>query len=137
MKKDAVVVCDACHSREARVFKTTIIGGQARSVRLCEGCCANTLSPTEVDQIAAIEAASCRYCGGPYVTKVPGLSGMSMGGEDPEFVCGKCIAETARFFKQRFDEIRASGSKDEQRAALQKLEEEAALHMKRWISEGN
>jgi protein-arginine kinase activator protein McsA len=106
------MLCERCNERQATVFCTSIIEGEASQRNLCQECFQNHC-PAEFAQAMARLEAGCSYCG----TKC-GAS-----------ICPSCLAELRRVMQLKGISFEHPVDADFARSWI-----EVVAHMKKWAS---
>jgi DNA-directed RNA polymerase subunit RPC12/RpoP len=104
---------------------------------LCNECF-EASSPAAKELSSAARAARCQYCGGQPCAGGTDFMAMGTGIQRMKYMCMPCSMEYHRFVQRESRQLLAQGASNlsqmEQIAALQKVQEAAESHMKKWIS---
>lgn len=133
MSKPNQVLCEVCHERPAT--NHICYGDTGKSSDFCDECFKSSASPDIIQSVAAAHDAHCQYCGGQPRAGGTDFLALVTGVQKLKFMCLPCSMEHNQFVQQRLQRDSSGLSQQEQLALLQKLDQEADEHMRRWVSE--
>jgi protein-arginine kinase activator protein McsA len=130
--------CDKCRARPATVFSTTITHGVKHQDNLCQECYDSTAPREQVEHLAALLAAHCRYCGGQPCTggAMSSLFQHLSGGQPEGFMCVPCSMEHLRHMQALMAEVPKPRASSEVEIVqwFQILREKAEAHMQEYLA---
>jgi protein-arginine kinase activator protein McsA len=127
------MLCENCQKREATVFVKAIEGDVIKSRDLCSEC-HDSSSPEARDFSNARREGRCEYCGDQPCAGGTDIFAMMTGVQKMKFMCMLCSMEHNRFIQQHLQRDASGLSQHEQLDLLEKLDKEADVHMKQWVS---
>jgi len=128
------MLCEICHKNEATCHVCTIVNGVSESSDLCIECHEASSPEARLFSVAQ-RNARCQYCGGQPCAAGTDFLAMVAGVQKLKFMCMPCSMEHNRYVQQQLQRDASGLSQQEQLALLRKLDREADVHMKQWLSE--
>lgn len=128
------VLCEKCQENEATVHLTMVGDRLSQSKDLCEECYEAT-SPQFRALSAAQKDARCEYCGAQPCIYGSDILALATGVQKLKFMCTPCSIEYNRYIQDSLLGSPPGLSQREQVELIRKLDQETALHMKRWVSQ--
>lgn len=101
---------------------------------LCQECY-EASSPDARGFASAQRDARCEYCGGQPCAGGTDFLAMVTGIQKLKFMCMPCSMEHNRYIQEHLQPDASALTQGEQLALLRKLNEDADLHMKQWVSQ--
>jgi protein-arginine kinase activator protein McsA len=137
MSSQRIILCDACHKREATCHLNKIVDGKIKSTDLCSQCY-EAREPIELKESRrAAEAARCEYCGAqPCVDwhSLTNISAIIVAPEEARFLCSSCSEEYNRFLAHKLASVPEGLAEAEQLAKFGGLRDAAHAHMMDWLA---
>lgn len=128
-------LCTSCGRNPSRHHLAIVKGGSRENQSLCDDCFEAEAPQEYKDELAAIQAASCGYCGAQAALKASTIDTI-IGRPADRFACYSCFQEHHRFLLERLHGMEAGltdAKASDQIQVLQRLSEETEAHMRDWV----
>jgi protein-arginine kinase activator protein McsA len=127
-------VCDKCQLLPAVQHFVFDENGSTRVLDLCQKC-AESSTLTSALSLRA-ESSRCVYCGGGPCARGTDFLALSMGLQEKQSMCMKCMMEFLKYAQNELQLIKPGLSPAEYVKAIQSLREKVDRHMIDWIKNG-
>jgi hypothetical protein len=135
MNSPETPLCSRCGKYPARHDFSIVESGKNESQHLCSWCFDREIRKAAKNEMAAVAAAHCNYCGATALSRVSTIDEI-IGGLGDRFACNPCFEEYHRFLLERLNKMDAEPrelDKAKQIEALRQLYDETDAHMRQWV----
>jgi protein-arginine kinase activator protein McsA len=127
--------CSRCGKHPARYDFTIVKSGKNEIQPLCSRCYNRRIRQIANDEMAAVAAAHCNYCGAKATSRVSTIDAI-IGGPGDRFACSPCFDEYHRFLVEHLNALDAMKlDKAKQIEALRQLYDETDAHTHQWVKQ--